>query len=75
MSIDDLHFRLRIPDDLKSMVELAARQNHRSMTAEINARLRASFDENAGETPSLTLRELSHKIDRILAIIEGNGAK
>ena len=43
MSRDDLHFRLRIPEDLKSQVEAAARENHRSMTAEIVARLTASF--------------------------------
>lgn len=70
MSIDDLHFRLRIPDDLKSKVETAARENHRSMTSEINARLSASFNENADETNKVTLRELSEKIDRILSIIE-----
>lgn len=66
MSKDDLHFRLRIPDDLKSKVESAAVQNRRSMTAEINARLSASFDQNAGEK----LDDISEKLDRILAIIE-----
>ena len=35
MSRDDLHFRLRIPEELKARVETAARQNKRSMTAEI----------------------------------------
>lgn len=43
MARDDLHFRLRIPEDLKLKVEEAAKENHRSMTAEIIARLESSF--------------------------------
>lgn len=43
MARDDLHFRLRIPEDLKLQIESAAKENHRSMTAEIVARLSASF--------------------------------
>lgn len=39
-----MHFRLRIPEDLKVKVENAAAENHRSMTAEIVARLADSFD-------------------------------
>lgn len=46
MSRDDLHFRLRIPEDLKKKVEISARENHRSMTAEIIARLEATFTVN-----------------------------
>lgn len=46
MSRDDLHFRLRIPEDLKKKVEISARENHRSMTAEIVARLEATFTVN-----------------------------
>ncbi|MGB3389183.1 MAG: Arc family DNA-binding protein, partial [Pseudaminobacter sp.] len=34
MAREDLHFRLRIPEDLKQKVEKAAADNHRSMTAE-----------------------------------------
>lgn len=43
MARDDLHFRLRIPDDLKAKVAEAAESNHRSMTAEIIARLESTF--------------------------------
>jgi plasmid stability protein len=43
MSREDLHFRLRIPEDLKKRVEVAASENHRSMTAEILARLESTF--------------------------------
>ncbi|MCT4654231.1 MAG: Arc family DNA-binding protein [Cohaesibacter sp.] len=46
MSRDDLHFRLRIPEDLKKQVEEAAEKHQRSMTAEINARLRVTFDQD-----------------------------
>jgi plasmid stability protein len=47
MAREDLHFRLRIPEDLKAKVEVAAAENHRSMTAEIVARLYGSFDPEA----------------------------
>jgi hypothetical protein len=43
MARDDLHFRLRIPEDLKLRVEKAAKDNHRSMTAEIVAALEEKF--------------------------------
>lgn len=47
MSRDDLHFRLRIPPDLKNRVEAAAADAKRSMTAEIIARLENSFSGKA----------------------------
>lgn len=43
MAREDLHFRLRIPEDLKNKVEEAASLNRRSMTAEIVDRLEKSF--------------------------------
>ncbi|WP_183752902.1 Arc family DNA-binding protein [Rhizobium sp. BK181] len=43
MAVDDLHFRLRIPEQLKKRVAASARANDRSMTAEIIARLEGSF--------------------------------
>jgi transcriptional regulator len=43
MAREDLHFRLRIPEELKAEIEAAAAQNRRSMTAEIVARLEDSF--------------------------------
>lgn len=45
MAREDLHFRLRIPDDLKAKVMKSAEANHRSITSEIIARLESSFDE------------------------------
>lgn len=43
MAREDLHFRLRIPEELKKAVEEAADANRRSMTAEIVSRLEQSF--------------------------------
>lgn len=44
MAREDLHFRLRIPEALKDLIEEHATLNERSMTAEIIDRLRDSFD-------------------------------
>lgn len=44
MARDDLHFRLRIPEKLKGLIEQAATSNNRSLTAEIVSRLERSFD-------------------------------
>lgn len=65
MPKDDLHFRLRIPDDLKAKVQSAATGNHRSMTAEIIARLYASFSD-VQDTTTIQLSEISEKLDRLL---------
>lgn len=70
MPKDDLHFRLRIPDRLKAMVEAAAAANHRSMTAEILARLEKSFEATEGDRVSIA--EVGQKLDLILAIVSGS---
>lgn len=44
MAREDLHFRLRIPEDLKKRVHEAAEKYGRSMTAEIIQRLSWTFD-------------------------------
>lgn len=44
MAREDLHFRLRIPEDLKARVEASAEASHRSMTSEIISRLEQSFE-------------------------------
>ncbi|MDX0057924.1 Arc family DNA-binding protein [Sinorhizobium meliloti] len=43
MARQDPHFRLRIPEDLKSRIEDAATRNRRTMTSEIIARLESTF--------------------------------
>lgn len=62
MAREDLHFRLRLPEDLKRRVESAAADHRRSMTAEIVARLEASFDQElllTGEGLAQVLKQAS----------------
>jgi hypothetical protein len=47
MAREDLHFRLRIPEDLKKRIEAYAELNNRSTTAEIVARLSDSVNDDA----------------------------
>lgn len=65
---DDEHFRLRIPDDLKARVAEAARVSNRSMTAEINFRVRTSFETDGDLADKLDA--LSQKVEKILTILE-----
>lgn len=53
MAREDLHFRLRIPEDLKKRVEKAATENHRSMTAEIIATLQDAYPDTSASIESL----------------------
>lgn len=48
MARTDPQFNLRIPVDLKAKVEEAAKESGRSATAEILARLEASFSRSGG---------------------------
>ena len=70
MAREDLHFRLRIPEELKAKVEESASDNHRSMTAEIIARLEESFavptnNGIKGEDLARTTKALSEAIAEI----------
>lgn len=56
MAREDLHFRLRIPEDLKNRVQKAAESNHRSMTAEIVAALEEKYPKPAVEFDAVVLR-------------------
>jgi hypothetical protein len=78
MARDDLHFRLRIPEDLKERIGAEALANHRSMTAEIIARLEASFAQSSAEAVEMradTIRlerqqeELRRKIEAVEAAL------
>lgn len=40
----DPQFKLRLPEKLKAQIELSAKNNHRSLNAEVVARLERSFD-------------------------------
>lgn len=66
MAREDLHFRLRIPEDLKAKIAEAAERNRRSMTAEIILRLEESFDG----PPQLTDEEVALNADRFDEIID-----
>lgn len=59
MAREDLHFRLRIPEQLKAKVLKAAYDNHRSMTAEIIARLERSFPPTEPIQVDPEVRELA----------------
>ncbi|THV13847.1 Arc family DNA-binding protein [Rhizobium rhizophilum] len=59
MAREDLHFRLRIPEELKNKVEEASAQNGRSMTAEMVDRLELSFNEGSRQ-------DYSRRVDLLL---------
>lgn len=50
MARTDPQVNLRIPADLKDKIDQAAKDNGRSMTSEIVARLQASFEDRSAET-------------------------
>jgi hypothetical protein len=50
MARDDPHFRLRIPENLKAAVEIAAAENNRSLNAEIIHRLSLTFERTSQES-------------------------
>lgn len=65
MAVDDLHFRLRIPEQLKQRIFAAAKANDRSMTAEIIARLEATFAPDNVDPSDVELVEMVADIDRL----------
>jgi vacuolar-type H+-ATPase subunit E/Vma4 len=46
MAREDLHFRLRLPQEIKDRIEESAEANRRSITAEIIARLVQSLESD-----------------------------
>jgi len=68
MAREDLHFRLRIPEDLKKRLAAHADLNGRSMTAEIIARLTASVDS---ETQSRAVQAVNEELRLRVAELEG----
>lgn len=67
MAREDLHFRLRIPGDLKNRIERAAVSNRRSMTAEIVARLEISFDDRITTSPDELKALIREAVDEAIA--------
>jgi len=64
MTRDDPHFRLRIPETLKREIEASARENSRSITAEIVHRLEHSFLLGDADKKSL-VDEIEHLRTRL----------
>lgn len=54
VSREDPHFRLRLPANLKRQVEVAAKANSRSITAEVVDRLGKSFGSSLEDGGDLT---------------------
>ncbi|MDK1386339.1 Arc family DNA-binding protein [Sinorhizobium sp. 8-89] len=61
MAREDLHFRLRIPEDLKNRIEDAAASNKRSITAEMIDRLETSFQPVPTQIQAL-ITEFTHQL-------------
>ncbi|MBY3162086.1 Arc family DNA-binding protein [Rhizobium laguerreae] len=61
MSKDDPQFNLRIPSDLRRKLAAAAKENNRSVTAEINSRLESTF---ISEQPYSEIAAVTDIIDR-----------
>lgn len=65
MAREDLHFRLRIPEELKARIETEAQKNMRSMTAEIVDRLESSFHSEVDRDEQLaTLHRYMEDMER-----------
>lgn len=65
MARDDLHFRLRIPEDLKKQIAASARANDRSLTAEIVARLQSSYDASGVDPSDAEMVDIVADFDRL----------
>lgn len=61
-------FKIRIPDDLKEKIRLSANELNRSMTADIVARLEASFESGEDHVPASSYQALykEYKINQEL---------
>ncbi len=77
MAREDLHFRLRIPAELKALVEQAAQRRGVSMTAEIVERLKKSFDiavplprDLADRIRAYAARQGSSMDDEVIRLLE-----
>lgn len=72
MARDDLHFRLRIPEELKLRVSAAARANDRSITAEIIARLESTFSSDTIDPTDTELVDMVADLERLKRRIIGS---
>jgi hypothetical protein len=71
MARNEPQMNLRLPADLKEQIEEAAEQNNRSLTSEVVARLRASFEPPSDALDSDdALDRLAAKLAKKLAAIQ-----
>ena len=89
MAVNDPHFKIRLPVDLKTRLEAAAVDNARSVTAEIVHRLQESFEverllpegldavEARAQEQTESLARMSAQLDEISRLIAAGppGAK
>jgi hypothetical protein len=70
MARDEPQVNLRIPANLKDLLDEASARNKRSLTAEVVARLEESFDSERGAGPPLiddrTLDLFAEKVGQVL---------
>jgi hypothetical protein len=64
---EDAHFRLRLPADLHRQLAELAEKNHRSINAEIVARLQSSLDLDAYDIAGIAddLEKLQDRVSKI----------
>ncbi|MDC8802434.1 Arc family DNA-binding protein [Halomonas pacifica] len=77
MTRADPQFKLRMPLELKEQIDKAAEENHRSINAEIVARLQSTFDEQrlyghklSSEITSEEAKELKKRVEAVEAAMQ-----
>ncbi|QRM55124.1 Arc family DNA-binding protein [Sinorhizobium sp. BG8] len=73
MSKDDPQFNLRMPLDLRRKVTAAAKENGRSVTAEINSRLESTFANDDPDNGAASVREIINRATSLLKHFENRG--
>lgn len=74
MSKEDAQFNLRMPSLLRRKVTAAAKENGRSVTAEINSRLESSFSDDQ-PVGAVAAREIIERATVLLRYFEQNETK
>ncbi|TKD32613.1 Arc family DNA-binding protein [Azotobacter chroococcum] len=63
MSRSDLQVNFRIPAELKARLEAAAKENRRSITAELVHRLEVTFSDDIESKPETDLPDIGAELD------------
>jgi hypothetical protein len=70
MTSDDPHFRLCIPKSLKRQIEISARANSRSLTAEIVRRLEETFGKKHTGGAGVEIEDIRSRLEHVLHLIK-----